>query len=98
MVDPRQHSDRLSDTSTTPESGAVGRYASLYSSTALSGWLGYVPAVLIGAGLLGSSSAYANPDGGSVIAGSATFETPSPDRLNVIQSSDKAIIDWRSTG
>jgi len=40
-------------------------------------------------------AALANPEGGVVSAGSATIET-SAARVDVRQSSDKAVIDWRS--
>ncbi|MBU0500465.1 MAG: filamentous hemagglutinin N-terminal domain-containing protein [Gammaproteobacteria bacterium] len=40
--------------------------------------------------------ALANPEGGVVAAGSAVISTPDPKTLHVHQSSDKAIIDWRS--
>lgn len=45
--------------------------------------------------VLSSSAAFANPEGGVVSAGSATIETSSA-RVDVHQSSDKAVIDWRS--
>ncbi|MFQ5716154.1 MAG: filamentous hemagglutinin N-terminal domain-containing protein, partial [Nitrospinales bacterium] len=39
---------------------------------------------------------FALPQHGKVVAGAASIELASPDRLNVIQSTDKAIIDWDS--
>ena len=39
--------------------------------------------------------AWANPQGGTVQAGSATIQQTSPSRLDIIQNSDKAVIDWR---
>jgi filamentous hemagglutinin family protein len=44
---------------------------------------------------LSSFQAQANPAGGNVTAGSATIETQG-NTLNVHQSSDRAVIDWRS--
>jgi filamentous hemagglutinin family protein len=44
---------------------------------------------------LAASSAAANPQGGQVVAGTASVQQTSPTRLDVVQSSDKAIIDWR---
>ena len=41
-------------------------------------------------------AAFANPEGGVVKSGNVSIESASPTRLNVIQSSNKAIIDWRS--
>jgi filamentous hemagglutinin family protein len=40
-------------------------------------------------------TALANPEGGVISSGSATIET-GPTRVDVRQSSDKAVIDWRS--
>ncbi len=40
--------------------------------------------------------AWANPQGGSVVAGDAQIQQRSPSRLDVIQGSQRAIIDWRS--
>jgi filamentous hemagglutinin family protein len=38
---------------------------------------------------------YALPQGGKVAAGKADINPVSPDRLNVVQKTDKAIIDWQ---
>ncbi len=49
--------------------------------------------------LLGSLfgvQAYANPAGGSVVAGNASIVQATPDTLNVVQSSNKAIVNWQS--
>jgi filamentous hemagglutinin family protein len=40
--------------------------------------------------------ASANPKGGQVSAGSATITQTSPSRLDVVQSTDRAAIDWQS--
>jgi filamentous hemagglutinin family protein len=40
--------------------------------------------------------AAANPRGGQVVAGSASIVQTSPARLDILQSSDRAAIDWRS--
>ena len=52
-----------------------------------------VPAALVLA--FYAAGAAANPQGGVVKAGSATI-TPNGNRLDVIQSSQRAVIDWRS--
>ena len=44
------------------------------------------------------SMLYALPSDPTVQAGSVAFENPSPEKLEVIQSTDKAIIDWRGFG
>ncbi len=43
-----------------------------------------------------ASLALANPQGGEVVSGQATIATPSTTQTTVTQSSDKAIIDWKS--
>ncbi len=40
-------------------------------------------------------AAWANPEGGNVAAGSVTIQQTTPSRLDVLQQSDKAIIDWQ---
>ena len=47
------------------------------------------------ASLLPTAAAYANPQGGVVSAGSATI-TEAGKNLDIHQSTDKAVIDWRS--
>ena len=42
------------------------------------------------------SVARANPQGGQVVAGSVTMTQTAPRRLDVVQSTQKAIVDWRS--
>ena len=76
--------------------GAPRDRAMLRSTTALSGWIGALPALVVGASLVAPEAARANPDGGNVVAGQATIVNTSDVRLDVIQSTDKAIIDWRS--
>jgi fibronectin-binding autotransporter adhesin len=46
--------------------------------------------------VLMSSLSYANPEGGQVAAGSAVISSPNTNTLQVRQSSDKAVIDWRT--
>jgi filamentous hemagglutinin family protein len=46
--------------------------------------------------MLWSSLSEANPEGGQVVAGSATINRTTPSRIDVIQQTGKAIIDWRS--
>ncbi|BAE52577.1 filamentous hemagglutinin N-terminal domain-containing protein [Paramagnetospirillum magneticum] len=42
------------------------------------------------------SLAHANPQGGAVTQGSATISQPDPKTVQINQSSDRAIIDWKS--
>jgi len=42
-----------------------------------------------------STPALSNPEGGQAVAGSASIVQSSPSRLDVIQHSERAIIDWR---
>lgn len=57
------------------------------------------PARLSGASLLAAlllaSPAHANPQGGTVTAGSASIQSATPQRLDIVQKSDKAIINWK---
>ena len=46
--------------------------------------------------LLLINSAYANPEGGVVAAGSATITSPNASTVQINQASDKAIINWQS--
>src|SRR5215472_13490336 len=46
--------------------------------------------------LAAASSAYANPKGGQVSAGSAAITQTSSSRLDIVQSTDRAAIDWQS--
>jgi filamentous hemagglutinin family protein len=47
--------------------------------------------------LLGFSfSVFANPQGGQVTAGSATISSPNANTVQINQSTDKAVIDWRT--
>src|SRR5262249_31702237 len=94
-------------TGESPRAAAqAGSRANLVASTALSGSLAraiglLVPAVASGA-LLVSAEALAQvapntlPSGGTIVGGSATISQPSANKLQVTQSSDRAIIDWRS--
>ncbi len=43
-----------------------------------------------------TATAYANPQGGEVVAGDATISTPTPTNTTITQQSDTAIINWRS--
>ncbi len=62
----------------------------LCSSTAISGALA---ALLVTASV--TQPALANPQGGKVVSGQATIAPTSPTRLDIRQTSDKAIIEWR---
>ncbi|MFK5979462.1 MAG: filamentous hemagglutinin N-terminal domain-containing protein, partial [Rhizobiaceae bacterium] len=46
--------------------------------------------------LISAQSGMANPDGGTVEAGTATIETTSPDTLLITQQTNKAIINWQN--
>jgi filamentous hemagglutinin family protein len=48
------------------------------------------------AAVLWPQGAGANPDGGTVVGGAATIVETSPSRLDILQTTDKAIIDWQS--
>jgi filamentous hemagglutinin family protein len=43
-----------------------------------------------------TAPAFADPRGGHVVAGSATIDQLGPNRLDIIQSTNRAIIDWQS--
>jgi filamentous hemagglutinin family protein len=53
-------------------------------------------AVVAGALSVTVAPASANPKGGQVSAGSATISQTSPSRLDIVQSTDRAAIDWQS--
>jgi large exoprotein involved in heme utilization and adhesion len=54
-------------------------------------------ALLAGVSALGlASPALAGPEGGTVVAGTATISTPAPTTTQIDQASDKAIINWNS--
>jgi len=54
-------------------------------------------ALLAGASALCLASlAFAGPEGGTVVAGTATISTPAPTTTQIDQSSDRAIINWNS--
>lgn len=59
-----------------------------------SGLCGAVAILLLAA--LASSPAAANPQGGTVTAGSATISTPTSTTTQVTQTTSKAVIDWQS--
>src|SRR6202011_1527078 len=46
--------------------------------------------------LLAASPANANPKGGQVAVGTAVITQTSPSRLDIVQSTDRAAIDWQS--
>ena len=50
----------------------------------------------IGMASLPTMHAYANPQGGQVVAGSATIVQQTPTKIGITQTTDKAIIDWQS--
>ncbi len=51
-----------------------GHRGALRSTTALSGLFGTLPMLVVGAGMFGAGgTAYANPEGGTVVSGDATL-------------------------
>lgn len=48
------------------------------------------------AAVLWPQGAGANPEGGTVVGGAATIVATSPTLLDILQATDRAIIDWRS--
>ena len=73
-----------------------GHRGALRSTTALSGWFGTLPMLVVGAGMFGAGTAYANPEDGTVVSGDATIVQTSNTRLDIYQTSDQTMIDWRS--
>ena len=55
-------------------------------------WFGFAAAAL----LLAVGPARANPQGGQVTGGSATIANSSPLQVDIVQSTDRAVIDWKS--
>lgn len=62
-----------------------------YSRTQLSAFL-----LIAGAITIPGQIAFANPEGGSVVAGQAAISQTSPSQTTITQSTDKAIINWNS--
>ena len=56
----------------------------------------FIFAALVVAFVLRTFLSKANPEDGQVVAGGATINRTTPSRLDVIQKTNKAIIDWRS--
>jgi filamentous hemagglutinin family protein len=50
----------------------------------------------IGMATLHSTPVYANPQGGQVVAGSATITQQTPTKVTITQTTDKAIVNWQS--
>ena len=73
--------------------GERGRSA-LRSSTALAGWK--VPAFVFGASLIGAGTANANPEDPTVVDGDVSFVNTTDTRLDIFQSTNSSLIDWRS--
>ena len=79
----------------SPTRSAAGRIAArLRGGTALAGRAG----LLIAAAMLVPGTAFANPDGGTVVAGTVAIRPGAPGQLDIVQSTPKAIIDWRRFG
>ena len=88
-----EFTDRLGESALARE--RRGRDA-LRSSTALSDWLGRLPALVMGASLVGAGTAQANPEDPTVVSGAATITNTSDTRLDIQQTTDRAIINWRA--
>ena len=82
-------------TATARRGNDRGRDA-LISSTALSDWLYRIPALAVGAGLIGVGTAHANPEDPTVVSGSVDFINTSDTRLDIIQNTNTAIVNFRS--
>ncbi len=48
--------------------------------------------------MMASPALLANPVGGRVVDGQVQFDARTPDRLNLLQSTERAIVDWQSFG
>ncbi|MCY3670023.1 MAG: filamentous hemagglutinin N-terminal domain-containing protein [Alphaproteobacteria bacterium] len=55
-----------------------------------------LPFALLFGALVAGAPALAGPEGGRVVSGKADIVQTSPKRLDIVQGSDKAVIDWRS--
>ena len=55
-----------------------------------------LPLALLFSALMASGPVQAGPQDGNVVSGTVDIVQSSPERLDVIQGTDKAIIDWRS--
>lgn len=95
MLEPKsEHSGR-----TAGNEAASRRRGRLLATTALATTVLATRRLGIAAGLallLLPQAATANPQGGKVVGGSATITKTSPNRLDINQSSDRAIINWKS--
>ncbi|MCU0934685.1 MAG: filamentous hemagglutinin N-terminal domain-containing protein [Gammaproteobacteria bacterium] len=60
------------------------------------GWGPRAVGLAVTAALAASPAVRAGPQGGQVVAGSAVITQSAPGRVDVVQSSGKAIVDWRS--
>ncbi|MCM8738892.1 filamentous hemagglutinin N-terminal domain-containing protein [Azospirillum sp. A1-3] len=69
--------------------------AGLASTTALNGSLALFLAVVT---MAAPDKARANPQGGSVVQGQASIAQTAPNRVDITQTSNKAIIEWQSFG
>ena len=66
------------------------------STIALIDWLPVLPLIILGAGLVGATPAYANPEGANVVAGGISIDNSIPKTLTINQSTGTAIINWNS--
>jgi filamentous hemagglutinin family protein len=66
---------------------------SVWRPTSVALKLAAVSAVVLSAAV---APAYANPKGAEIVGGSATINQTSPTRLDIVQSTDRAAIDWQS--
>lgn len=76
----------------------TGLRRALCRTTALAGAARLVVITAVAALGLPALPAFANPEGGVVTDGSATIQHTGPGRLDILQSTSKAVIDWQRFG
>ncbi|WP_246024560.1 filamentous hemagglutinin N-terminal domain-containing protein [Azospirillum ramasamyi] len=76
----------------------TGLRQALCRGTALAGAARLAVIAAVAALGLPALPAFANPEGGVVTDGSAVIQSTGPGRLDVIQSTPKAVIDWKRFG
>jgi len=65
-------------------------------STALRGSVGFLPFALIGGGMMVTTPAQATPAGANIVSGGVTIQNTTAQRMDIVQTTSKAIIDWKS--
>ena len=72
--------------------GALGGHT---RGSAATGFVRATRVLAVAAALLAPLGVAANPEGGRVVVGAASITQSTPKRLDIRQSTDKAILDWR---